>query len=159
MATSGRVVAAAFQRHEQAEAAINDLVRGNVPRAGISVVARDEVYQATIPGGVGPRGEKMPSDEAARIAGLDRSAEPGMGSLLAVGPLGALLSEPASAAEGHPLVAALAGLGMADADARRCADQVQRGAVLVVADVGPIPAEQACHLLRQAGAGEVFDGR
>jgi hypothetical protein len=154
---NGWVVGGLFERHEQAEHAINELVRGGVPRERISVVARDEVYEQAIPGGVGPHGEKLPADEAARIAGLDRATEPGMGSLLAVGPLGALLSGSARSAAG-PLAEALSRLGVAPADARRCADRVRRGAVLVVAEAAPTHAEETKHTFRQAGADGVFDG-
>lgn len=155
---TGRVVAAVFPHHEAAEQAINGLARAGAPRDRISVVARDEVYDQAIPGGIGPHGEKMPADEAARVAGLDRSTEPGMGSLLAVGPLGALLAENAPSAAGHPLAAALAHLGLPSADAERCADRVRGGAVLVVAEAGPVQVEATRQLLREAGASELFDG-
>jgi hypothetical protein len=155
---SGWVVGGLFASREQAEQAINELVHTGLPRDHISVVARDEIYEEAIRGGIGPHGETMPANEAASVAGLDRASEPGMGSLLAAGPLGAQMEKLEGSASEHPLVEALRQRGMPATDAARCADQVRRGAVLVVAEAGPTHAEGTRHLLRQAGASAVLDG-
>jgi hypothetical protein len=156
---SGRFVAGCLPGQEPAEWTINELTRSGLPGASISVVARDEVYQGAGAGDRGRSGATMPADQAARTAGLDRSSEPDMGSLLAVGRLGTLLAEATTAAEGHPLIAALRRLGLTDRDARRCADQVRAGAVLIVAEADPAELEEVRRPLRQAGAAELFEGR
>jgi hypothetical protein len=171
----GRVVVGLFADGGAGQAALNALVRVGLPRDRISVVARDEVMERTMPGGgagggrpadappAPPAGGTRPKpDNVAREAGVAAVDVPGMGHLLAAGPLLAGAGGPAHGGYGRgdadSLVLALTARGLAAEDARSCVEAVRAGRVLLAVETGGALAAEAETVLRDAGAERTIAG-
>jgi hypothetical protein len=87
---------------------------------------------------------------------------PGMGHLLAAGPLLAGAGGPAPGGYGRgdadSLVRALAARGLAPEDARSCVEAVRAGRVLLSVETGGALAARAETVLREAGAERTIAG-
>lgn len=134
-------IAALFPRHEDAERAVRALEDEGVPRDDVSVLAVDTRGDE--------REEKeVGGEEVARagvsagligVAGLTAFALPGIGPLLAAGPLAAAFGvaggEPSEEElENDRLEGALVRAGLMEAQAQSYADGVRRGYTLVAVD-------------------------
>jgi hypothetical protein len=126
-----------FPHRAAAERAVEALLRAGFPPDCISVVlsppARGPEWASDVGGEVGAGVGTTAGGAAGVLAGLGLVTVPGVGPLLAVGPLAAGLSGALLGASVGGLTGALVGLGIAEEEARRYAAHVQEGGALVAA--------------------------
>jgi hypothetical protein len=87
------------------------------------------------------------------LVGIGALAIPGIGPIIAAGPLAAAISGAAIGAAGGGLIGALTGMGVPEEEARWYESEVGRGGVLVTVDADG-RYDEARRLLRQYGARE-----
>lgn len=148
-----KVVAGLFEAPEQASRAINDLRSMGIDPQRVSVIARDKEQAREI---AHETGAEVASGAAAGagfgallggvtgwLVGIGALAIPGIGPVVAAGPIAAALGTAgATAAAGAGvgvvaggLVGALAGWGFSEAEAKAYQDGVERGDILLAAEV------------------------
>lgn len=93
------------------------------------------------------------------LAGLGAIFIPGLGPVLAVGPLAAAFGGTAIGAAAGGLLGALVDAGMSSETASTYADAVERGHVLVTVDADTASRELVRDLLEQAGALNLYPAR
>jgi hypothetical protein len=81
-------------------------------------------------------------------------AVPGVGAILAIGPIGAALSAMAGEVAGEGLMRVLMDRGAPTDEANACVEGMRRGGVLVLVDTDEDRAEQAGEVLRRCAAGD-----
>jgi len=81
-------------------------------------------------------------------------AVPGVGAILAIGPIGAALSAMAGEVAGEGLMRVLMDRGAPTDEAHACVEGMRRGGVLVLVDTDEDRAEQAGEVLRRCAAGD-----
>ncbi|KIL36448.1 low temperature-induced protein [Cohnella kolymensis] len=133
-----------FDTQEGAVRAIEDLKRQGFTSDEISVVGKntDEINEVT-----DETGTKAPETAAAGaatggllggaaglLAGLGLLAIPGVGPILAAGPIAATLTGAAVGAGAGGIVGGLIGLGIPEDEAREYGDYVDNGKILVMVD-------------------------
>jgi hypothetical protein len=135
-----------FSSTDQAEAAVRDLLSAGVDEANISYLymsADDTVIEKNVDVGEDVADGVTTGAGLGAIAGLALTAlaVPGLGTLLAVGPLSALLGLGAGAAAGAVvggvaggLVGALTSLGVEENQAQVYEDRLRAGDILVAAE-------------------------
>jgi hypothetical protein len=171
-----KTVIGLFDNLSEVQEVIQDLVRSGVPAEKISLAVRDDLglYARHLrewgdqDGADHPRLDYLvdeAGDEAAAakgaeigaalggIAGLLLSlgvpALPGLGPVLAAGPLLTTLTGTGIGAVTGGMIGALTKSGIADADAGEYAEGLRRGGALVMVDTGDEMADQAAHILNQ----------
>lgn len=167
-----------FARREAAEAAIDRLLRAGFARDRISVAMRHvEAAEALArQAGAGTQGEDAKGDAALAatgggvvgglaglLAGVGALTIPGLGPILAIGPLAAALS---STAAGAAIGATLSGLGgallgwdVAERHAAALDRGVGQGGILLAVQAEAADAGRARAILRAAGAEQLADER
>jgi hypothetical protein len=140
-----RIVVAVFQQQEPAEAAVGDLERAGYPRDDISLVMQRPGSPAEIGTGDTKADTGMATGITAGailggIAGLAALAIPGVGAILAAGPLAAALGAMGGAAIGG-LVGAFSGLGIPKEEAIQLDEAVRSGGIVVSVKVADRDAE------------------
>lgn len=95
---------------------------------------------------------------AGLIAGLAGLAVPGIGPLVAAGPIAAALAGAGVGAVAGGLVGGLRHIGVSDTDAEYYAEAVRRGGALVTVRVDDARANEVADLMRQHGAIDI-EGR
>jgi hypothetical protein len=156
-----RTVVGVFDRFEQADAAAQDLQAAGYPAEDISVVRQP----AEGPPQVGAEETKTGTGAAAGasagavlggIAGLAALAIPGIGPLVAAGPLAVALSGAAAGGALGGLVGSFAGLGIPTEHARAYEAAVRAGGVFMsVKTADEAAADGAARILSQHGARQV----
>jgi len=159
-----------FETGEQAERAIRALHDRGFARDQVSVAMRHQGDQAALARDVGAReaadaagtgavGGGILGGMAGLLIGVGALAVPGIGPVLAAGPLaGALGTALAGAGIGAAaggLVGALAGIGVPEEHAEYYAEGVRRGGTLVTVQTDESHSDEAAELLRSAGALDV----
>ena len=159
-----------FNDVNEAHTAVQELVDAGVDHNTISIVANDakgeyKQYQAsdTAAGtsaaakgaGAGAVGGTVLGGALGLLVGIGALAIPGIGPVLAAGPLAAALGSTAlgaglGAATGG-LVGGLVGLGIPEEDANMYAEGVRRGGTLVTAKVADNLADQAVAIMQRGG--------
>ena len=158
-------VIALFESRTAAEHAVAALVREGFLRDDISVIAGDHrTPDADVPN-IGPQagiGSGADAGEGAAVGGLAgfiggiiALAIPGIGPLLAVGPLAAALMGAGIGAATGGVVGALKGQGVPDMEATRLTDAIRRGRVLVSVHAPDDRVDLAASLLDDHGALDV----
>jgi hypothetical protein len=149
-----------------AATAARELRALGVPQSRVSIVARthDEEGSIARAAGATPGSELEDSRAAGRLGELSAHllaavavGLPGIGSLVADGPLAAELGE-AAGHVGGGLVRTLERAGLSRDHADTWERQIGEGAILVGAHVDPALAVPASDLLRSAGAVDVLQG-
>lgn len=148
----GELISALFDRREDAEAAVSRLMEIGVPREAISVVARggEEHRQGHHGGNQAAKGALTGLGVGAvggALFGLASLVIPGVGPFIAAGALAEVLGVAGGAAASGAIVGATAGglagaisrWGASEADAKRYASEVERGAVFVGVDTARSP--------------------
>jgi hypothetical protein len=155
-----------FDTPAAAAAAARDLRSLGVPSERVSIVARthDEEGDVARAGGATPGSELEDSRTAGRLGELSAHflaavavGVPGIGPIVADGPLAAGLGE-AAGHVGGGIVRTLEGAGVPRADAEAFERQIADGAILVGAHVDAGRADTARDLLTRAGARAVAEG-
>lgn len=153
-------VVALFQSKSRAEEAVNALRREGFDRE-ISIVAKDDRQEG------GGEGLQMISDTdtvtdgtatggvVGGLAGLAVGAGalliPGLGPIIAAGPIAGALSGAAAGGVGGALV----DLGIPEAESNRLEEDVRQGKTLVTVECGEDKADRCRDILRENGADEV----
>jgi hypothetical protein len=152
-----------FDRPATAAAAAKGLRAIGVPGAQVSIVARshEEEVDLAQASGATPGSEIEHSAPAARLGELSAHVlaalalvMPGIGPIVADGPLAAGLSDAAGHAAGG-IARTLHGAGMPSAEAEHLESSVERGGVLVGAHVDPGTVAAVMTVLRESGASVV----
>jgi hypothetical protein len=174
MATSTKTasVVALFDNREQTESAVQQLVNKGVSRDDISVVARGPEGSATTASATGSKGGQAQSSDATTIGqnvaggavfggigglliGLAALAIPGIGPVVAAGPLATTLAGAGIGAAGGGIIGAIKQSGVPDEDAQLYAEGIRRGGVLVTVDTDRNMVDQIEQILDANGAVDV----
>lgn len=155
-----------FETPAAAAAAARELRALGVPRDRVSIVARnhDEEGELAKASGASPGSEIEDSRIAARLGELSAHlfaaiavVLPGIGSIVADGPLASGLAEAAGHWAGG-VARTLESAGVPDGIAADWANSIDAGSVLIGAHVTPGSEGDAETALRQAGASKVMTG-
>jgi hypothetical protein len=155
-----------FQTPAAAAAAARELRELGVPQARVSIVARthDEEGSVARAAGATPGSELEDSRAAGRLGELSAHllaavavGVPGIGPLVADGPLAAGLGE-AAGHVGGGLVRTLERAGLSRGDAEAWEQRIVGGSILVGAHLDASLAAGAIDVFRRAGAVDVTEG-
>lgn len=134
-----------FDSYEDGKMVINDLKAKGIPDGKISLVTRrrdangvvlnedyvekgDEVVESPV---AGATTGGISGGLAGVLAGIGALAIPGIGPVIAAGPIVAGLAGAAAGATGGGLLGALVGLGLEEEDGRIYSDELDKGGVVV----------------------------
>jgi hypothetical protein len=123
-----------FDQAPTAHRALEALAAEGFPRDGLNLMAHQEHVDTP---------EAM-AGWAPRVV-----AVPGVGAILAIGPVGAALSGMAGEVAGEGLVRVLMDRGAPPDEAQACVEGMRRGGVVVLIDTDDERAEQAGEVLRR----------
>jgi hypothetical protein len=160
------VVLALFEDAAAAAAAARELRGLGVPRERVSIVARSHEEEGALAraSGASPGSELEDSVAASRLGELSAHliaaialVMPGIGPIVADGPLAAGLGEAAGHLAGG-ISRTLEGAGLARLEAEQWEARIRAGAILVGAHVGPPEVDTARHVLLRTGASEIAAG-
>ncbi|HSF30604.1 MAG TPA: hypothetical protein VLK82_09065 [Candidatus Tectomicrobia bacterium] len=128
-----------FDEASTAHRALEALAAEGFPRDGLNLMAHQEHI-----------------DTSGAMAGWAPRlvAVPGVGAILAIGPVGAALSGMAGEVAGEGLMRVLIDRGAPTDEAHACVEGMRRGRVLVLIDTDEDKAEQAKELLRRGAPGD-----
>jgi CBS domain-containing protein len=172
-----RIVAGLFADRSHAEHAIADLRAAGVDPSRVSVITKDPAYAREV---ASDTGAKVAGSTAAGaglgallggaagwLVGIGALAIPGIGPVIAAGPIAAALGVAgttaavgaAGGAIAGGLVGALTGWGFSESEAREYEDRVKAGDILITVEADGQIARRAEDLLRQDGADRVAGRR
>ncbi|MWV43413.1 low temperature-induced protein [Paenibacillus sp. HJL G12] len=133
-----------FESEQEASRAIEDLQRYGFPTKDISVITKDREDLESI---TADTGTKAPEGVAAGVAtggmlggvtgllaGIGALAIPGIGPILAAGPIAATLAGMAVGAGAGGMVGGLIGLGIPEDEAKDYESYVDKGKILVIVE-------------------------
>ncbi|CAM3924537.1 MULTISPECIES: general stress protein [Paenibacillus] len=139
-----RKVAGVFRSEQEAAQAIERLQRNGIPSDAISIITKDQRdadQLAEQTGTMAPEGVAAGAatggilgGTAGLLAGLGALAIPGIGPILAAGPIAAVLTGAAVGAGTGGLVGGFIGLGIPEEEAREYESYVEEGRILVLVD-------------------------
>lgn len=152
------MVSALYDEAAEAQAAVEDLVENGFKREAISVVASDAAGEYTA-----YHGEAIDADDGMEgaiagamlgglgglVVGLAALAVPGIGPVLAAGPIASAIVGTGVGAVTGSLIGALIDLSIEERAAEYYAEGVRRGGTLVVVEVDPGQVEPAMALLER----------
>ena len=160
-----KTVVGFFDTREHAERAVEDLARAGFMRENISVVTGDARNEAETPN-IGPLHGTGGDTEAGRdaaiggmaglLAGVVAASLPGIGPLLAVGPLAAAIGGLSIGAAAGGLIGWLMDRGVSEEEAQYYEEGLRRGGVVVSLDAPEEAAGNASDILKHAGAVDVL---
>ena len=137
-------IVGAFSTEQEATRAIEDLKQQGFGTDEISVIAKDRDDISTINDETGTKAPEGLASGAATggvlggvaglLAGLGALAIPGIGPILAAGPIAATLTGAAVGAGAGGLVGGLIGLGIPEEEAKEYDEFVEEGRILVLVD-------------------------
>ncbi|PLS15977.1 general stress protein [Bacillus sp. M6-12] len=137
-------VVGVYNNGDEAIRAIEDLKRQGYDRDDISVVAKDRDEVAEVNDATDTKTEEGLAAGAATggvlggvaglLAGIGALAIPGIGPIVAAGPIAATLTGAAAGAGAGGLAGALVGMGIPEEDAGRYESDVKSGKILVMVD-------------------------
>ena len=170
-----RTVVGLFDTLTEAQHVITDLTDVGFPRDDISLVANDaqsEYAKYLAPGTVHRTDDAVTADEGAGfgavvggltgiLASLGALAIPGIGPVIAAGPLvaaltGGAVGAVAGAATGG-IVAGLVKTGISEEDAQAYAEGVRRGGTMLVVNSPDNMAQRAQDIMNRHGAVDVYE--
>ncbi|HEX2619178.1 MAG TPA: general stress protein [Phototrophicaceae bacterium] len=151
-------ILATFDNQESANAAVRDLKEAGFDSSDIGVAVYDTeqaVYLDDLDGAEGTGVGALAGSIFGAVVGLATITVPGIGPIIAAGPLAAAIGALAGAGVGAlsgaatgGIVASLVNLGVPESDAHSYAESLRRGAVLVSVNVYEVDAERAVHILQ-----------
>jgi uncharacterized protein (TIGR02271 family) len=160
-----KTVVGSFDSYSEAQSVVEELVNIGVPRDEISIVANDTAGRysegrtdtsgtasgagkgAVVGGAIG--------GAAGLAAGLAGLAIPGIGPIIAAGPIAAALAGAGAGAVAGGLIGGLTHLGVSEEDAHVYAESVRRGGALVTVRAEENTAERAAEVMRNHNAVDV----
>ncbi|KOP67751.1 low temperature-induced protein [Bacillus sp. FJAT-18019] len=133
-----------FRSEQEAAKAIEQLQRHGIPNDSISIIAKDKREAEAITeqtGTMAPEGVAAGAatggilgGTAGLLAGLGALAIPGIGPILAAGPIAATLAGAAVGAGTGGLVGGFIGLGIPEDEAKEYESYIDQGRILVMVD-------------------------
>jgi len=167
-ATATHTIVGFFPTRERAEAAVSELVDAGYARDQISVIAsRDKIMPASssdtpnigpIPetGSTEDTGEKaMIGGMAGFVIGIAALAIPGVGPLIAAGPLAAAITGAAAGAATGGLIGVMTNDGVPEETARRYTKAIGAGRIMVTVRTDVSRVDNAADILDRSGAVDV----
>jgi len=151
-----KTVIAVYRDAEAAEAAVEDLLHNDFNRNDISVVARDTRedirvdYEADDPGEGAAAGAGFGAvlgGAAGLLAGLGALTIPGIGPIVAAGPIAAALAGAGVGAVAGGITGALVDWGVPSEDANIYGEGIRRGGIMVAVRAPDDRAEYAAEIL------------
>jgi hypothetical protein len=153
-----------FESRTRAENAVDALVRAGFTREQLSIITSDARTRADTPD-LGPKEEIGTGADAGTgaaiggiagfIGGIVALAIPGIGPVIAAGPLAAGLMGAGLGAATGGVVGALKSHGIPEDDASRFSEAIRRGRVMVAAQVSESNADAVADILDSHGAIDV----
>ena len=163
MAVMAKTVAGIFPRFLLAEDAVQNLVSAGFQANDISIVARDKVAR-------GAQTSEQSDDTAGRagagaaiggvaglVLGLGALALPGIGPVVAAGPIAAALSSAGIGAAAGGILGALTGMNIPEDDAGHYAEAIRRGGAVVIVKTDDATSNVALDILNRSGAQDLED--
>jgi hypothetical protein len=160
-----KTVVGLFDSSEPAQQAADALVAHGFPRQEVSIITGDKRAQQETPN-IGPVHGVGADTEAGRdaaigglagvVAGLAALAIPGIGPLLAVGPLAGALGGLGIGAAVGGLVGVLKDYGVSEQEAQYYEEGLRRGGALVAVRTTDDRASDASKILDRAGAADIL---
>lgn len=160
-----KTVVGFFDTRDQAERAVESLVQAGFVRENISVATgdlRSEVETPNIGPLHGTGGDSQAGRDAAigglagLVAGAVAASIPGIGPLLAVGPLAAAVGGLGIGAAAGGLIGWLVDRGVSEEEAQYYEEGLRRGGVVVSVDAADDTAANASGILKHNGAVDVL---
>lgn len=157
-----------FSDVARAEAALRELLDAGFSRDAIGVMGREELGRGELvdAGRREPGGSSAAAGMATGAAlgglggllvGLGLLTIPGIGPVLAAGPIATALAGAGLGAVGGALVGALVDLGVPEDEAQEMAEAVRRGAILLTVRVDDDSIDRAVEILERNGAIDVAE--
>jgi len=155
-----KTVIGTYSQFETASDVVNDLVNAGFHRNSISVVADDpdEKYASFVDHDTAGDGAAAGAGIGAAIGGLGglllgigALAIPGIGPVIAAGPIVAALTGAGVGAVTGGIIGALTDMGIPEESAHVYAESVHRGNVLVVAQVEDNRVDEATRIMQRSG--------
>lgn len=135
-----------FETEQEAAKAIGELQRRGVPTDAISIIAKDDRDVETVTEETGTKAPEGVATGAATggvlggvvglMAGVGALAIPGIGPILAAGPIAATLAGAAVGAGTGGLFGGLIGLGIPEDEAKEYETYIDQGRILVLVEAG-----------------------
>jgi uncharacterized protein (TIGR02271 family) len=158
-----KTVVGLFDTSKQAHNALEDLVRSGFSRESISMVASEEEKGTGLTEGEKrAKGAVKGAGTGAAIggvaglaAGLASLAIPGIGPIIAAGPLASTLAGAGLGAVAGGLIGALTKMGVPEEEARHYAEGVRRGGTLLTVNTDDASAERAADIMTKHGAVDI----
>lgn len=168
-----KTVVGLFDQYSQAQSAANDLERNGFTHADVSMVAAEQTRDSHHAAGGHTDGTKDNATKTAERAGIGAGvgatagglagllvgigalAIPGVGPLVAAGPIVAVLAGAGIGAAAGGLIGALTMLGVPDEHAHYYNEAIQRGGTLVMVRADDARAQLAADVLTRSGAVDV----
>jgi uncharacterized protein (TIGR02271 family) len=159
-----KTVIGLFDRMDEARQVVQELIDHGFPRDDISLVSRQDQdgEYVTERGGERTSGTAIGAGAGAALGGiggllvgLGALAIPGIGPVIAAGPLVTALVGVGIGAAAGGLLGALTDLGVPEEEAHYYAEGVRRGGVLLVVDTDDQRADRAAEIMERAGAIDV----
>jgi uncharacterized membrane protein len=161
-------VVGVFPSVDRAEAAYRDLLAAGITRDDISVMAREAIERGELvdaerrePGGssaaVGMGAGAALGGLGGLLVGLGLLTIPGIGPVLAAGPLASALAGAGLGAVGGAFVGALVDLGIPEDEAEQLAEAVRRGGILLAARVDDETIDRVVEIMEHHGALDVAE--
>lgn len=160
-----KTIVGMFDSVAEAHRAVDELTRLGLQRDDISVVAPkrdandattgdsgDDKTHAAEGAGIGATTGAIAGGAAGILASLGLLAIPGIGPLLAAGPIVAALTGAGIGAAAGGIIGALVGLGIPEEHAEQYEEGVRRGGTIVTARADDAQADQAAAILERHGA-------
>lgn len=156
-----KTIVGVYENLQRAQTVINDLIQAGFDRNQISLIANDadKRYASHLnESDSGASGAATGAGVGAAIGGLGglllglgALAIPGVGPVIAAGPLAAALAGAGIGAATGGIVGALVDLGIPDEEAHIYSESIRRGNVLVVAQVPDSQVDRAAQIMERGG--------
>ncbi|HZA96485.1 MAG TPA: general stress protein [Burkholderiaceae bacterium] len=169
-----KTIVGSFDSFEEAQEVVRDLQQRGFSRDDISVIANNATGKySSESAGVQAMGDRSNVSEtgantatgaaaggvlggaAGLVVGLMGLAIPGIGPIVAAGPIAAALAGAGVGAVAGGLIGGLTGVGVPEDDASYYAESVRRGGALVTVRADDARADEAASLMRSQGAVDI----
>lgn len=163
-----KTVVGLFDNRSEARSAVQELLDGGVRREDISVMSKELEGKNAVVELVEEDGHQQVEDMAkgagagaaigglaGLVLGLSALAIPGIGPVLAAGPIAALIAGAGIGATAGGLISGLTRLGIPENEAHTYAEGVRRGGTLISVNVPDEHASQVVATMKQHGAIEI----
>ena len=156
-----RTIVGHFARGNEAQDALERLQAAGFTSSDVSYVAHDgtgafaDVLRGRVPSNSGTAKGAAAGGVSGLLLGLAAVAIPGIGPVVAAGPIAAALAGAGVGAATGGMLGALSDMGVPENDSRYWSDAVAQGGALVIVRANSDTEQRAVHALQSSGAQEV----